>query len=498
MCGFVVSITKTKCINTPDRCIGQDILLRGEDSVTSTITSVGGFYIKIEFAHLFITTPSVVQPIQNLKKTLVINGEIYNYHEMAELLGLDASLTNDSDVFFQYINKFGLKKALTVANGMFSGVLINNETGQFDLFTDHLGKKPLIIWNSLYGWHIGTGIDSNLFKEETNNLRVLSPGSYEFHCENGNLTSKFRYKNENSLDAHASLSKLLESSISLRTNTKKPFAIALSGGLDSSIIAAIVETKLHLKPQYYVVGSSFPDKVIELAKHLNIPNNRLVLVPPPTQSNFKELLFQTCKITKSFNPSIVSNGLSTLLLCQAIKNDGFRILLSGEGADEFFCGYQGMYNGSNNPEKMRSSLVKNLYFTELRRLDLISASCSVEVRCPFLDKRVTQFALCLNAKDLCCVTESTGKIKLRNEFTGLLPDSIVHAPKEPFDITAGIQKLVIDELSNISSSERDALEIVFSEVFGDTPLKYHPYFSHYPAFDKMIDNRKRKYELTYN
>lgn len=403
MCGFVVSITKTKCINTPDGYIGQDILLRGEDYVTSTVIPIDGFFIKIEFAHLFITTPNVVQPIQNLKRTLVINGEIYNYHEMAELLGLDASLTNDSDVFFQFIDKFGLKKALTVANGMFSGVLINNETGKFELFTDHLGKKPLIIWNSQYGWHIGTGIDSNLFKEETNNLRVLSPGGYEFHSENGKLTSTFLYKAKESLDDQASLSKLLESSISLRTNTKKPFAIALSGGLDSSIIAAIVETKLNLKPLYYVVGASFPKKVIELAKHLNIPNNRLVLVTPPNQTNFKELLFQTCKISKSFNPSIVSNGLSTLLLCQAIKKDGLRILLSGEGADEFFCGYQGMYNGNNDPEKMRSSLVKNLYFTELRRLDLISASCSVEVRCPFLDKRVTQFALNIKAKDLCCV-----------------------------------------------------------------------------------------------
>jgi asparagine synthase (glutamine-hydrolysing) len=169
-------------------------------------------------------------------------------------------------------------------------------------------------------------------------------------------------------------------------------------------------------------------------------------------------------------------------------------MLSGEGADEFFCGYQGMYNGRNDTNKMRASLVQDLHFTELRRLDLISASFSIEARCPFLDRRVTQIAMAQDVKNLCDISMNVGKKILRDTYKNLLPHSIINAPKEPFDITSGLQKLVIDELQKTCLSERTALRFIFEKILEESSIVDHSYFSHYPAFDEMIDRRDFKYK----
>ena len=169
-------------------------------------------------------------------------------------------------------------------------------------------------------------------------------------------------------------------------------------------------------------------------------------------------------------------------------------MLSGEGADEFFCGYQGMYNGRNDPATMRANLVQDLHFTELRRLDLISASCSIEARCPFLDRRVTQIAMAHDVQNLCDISLNRGKTILRDTYKCLLPHSIINAPKEPFDITSGLQKLVIDELQKTSMSEREALRLILEQLLERSSIVNHPYFSHYPTFDEMIDRRELKYK----
>jgi asparagine synthase (glutamine-hydrolysing) len=220
----------------------------------------------------------------------------------------------------------------------------------------------------------------------------------------------------------------------------------------------------------------------------------VVLIKPPSENELLKLITDTCRITKSYNPSVISNGLATLLLCKAVQQDGIRVMLSGEGADEFFCGYQGMYNGRNDPAKMRANLIQDLHFTELRRLDLISASCSIEARCPFLDRHVTQIAMAHNVKELCDISMNKGKTILRDTYKYLLPNSIINTPKEPFDITSGLQKLVIDKLQEKSTSERKALKCTFEQILESSSIVNTPYFSHYPTFDKMIDRRELKYK----
>ncbi|MFK5892667.1 MAG: asparagine synthase-related protein [Pseudomonadota bacterium] len=490
MCGFVVSVTKNQV--DLNKKVGNDTLLRGLDRYTSEVHHFDKTYLHFEFSHLFIISPEVNQPLQNTSQVLVLNGEIYNDQELAERLNIDSSKFNDVSIFFQHIERYGLLTTIKLTNGMYSGFLFNKETGHCDIFTDHVGKKPLLVWNSQVGWHIGTGIDTNYVDANTTDIKVMSPGISTFDIKTG-IVSK-EYCHQPTIGDKLSFIEVFEDAISLRIPKKIPFAVALSGGLDSSIIALILETKLCKRARYYVVGESYPHSVLELLEHLNICHSRVVLIKPPSENELLKLIKDTCLITKSYNPSVISNGLATLLLSKTIQQDGIRVMLSGEGADEFFCGYQGMYNGHNDPTKMRASLIKDLHFTELRRLDLISARFSIEARCPFLDHRVTQIAMAHNVKNLCDISMNRGKTILRDAYKNLLPNSIINAPKEPFDITSGLQKLIIDNLQKTSMSERMALKFIFEQIFENFSIVNTPYFSHYPTFDEMIDRRGIKYK----
>lgn len=490
MCGFVVSVTEGQ--SNLNKKVGKDILSRGEDYSSIETIHFNGIPIHFEFSHLFITSPQVVQPLQSMSKILVLNGEIYNYQELAEILGLELNKFNDVGIFFEYIERYGLTQAMTMANGMYSGVLLDKSTGDLRVFTDHVGKKPLLVWNSSMGWHIGTGVDTDYIDIYTNTLDVISPGVSKFDIKTGVVSKE--YLHQYTVANKRSFVDIIESAIALRIPNDIPFAVALSGGLDSSIIAYILEKRLSKSARYYVVADSYPDSVLTLLEHLKVCPSRVVLIKPPTQSELLGLIKKTCEITKSYNPSIISNGLATLLLSKAVQADGIRVLLSGEGADEYFCGYQGMYNDRNDPEKMRACLIENLHYTELRRLDLITASHSIEARCPFLDNRVTQFALTHDVQDLCDISSNVGKTILRDTFKHVLPNSIIHAPKEPFDITSGLQKMVIDELKKISTTERTALRSIFEQIMDNTSIANHHYFSHYPTFDTMIERRELKYK----
>lgn len=492
MCGYVISAQKMQ--NSPAfPGVGMDILARGPDSLVVKEVLVGGVNFFVEFSHLYITSPQRNQPIESDRFLLVLNGEIYNYLELSRRLEINESKLNDTEIFLAHVDHYGLKESLKYSNGMYSGVLIYKETGRCIGFTDHVGKKPLLLWNDSTGWHVGTGLDINYVDEKSSVFQVLVPGIHEIDLGSGR--TKLLYHHQEVPACNMPLVDLLVEAVSVRIPSNQPFAIALSGGLDSSIIAYIVEKQLCLKPDYFVIAEELPEEVISLMNKLAIEHSRVNLIKPSGYIDLMELIIKTCTVVKSYNPSVVSNGVATMLLSKAVHDAGYRVLLGGEGADEFFCGYQAMYNGSHCPEGMRAELVADLHFTELRRLDLICGYHAVEARCPFLDPRVTQRALSLAADTHCNKESKTGKILLRNAYKGLLPDSIIDAHKKPFDITSGIQKKVIDILTAVDKSERNVLKNIFEEIVGSAKIFDNPYFSKYPAFDEMIDIRDKKYQL---
>ena len=314
MCGFVISAQPVSH-PTGFKAVGTDTLARGPDALKSRALQVFNLKFFVEFTHLYITTPAASQPLETNNWLLVINGEIYNYRELASAIHGDADPLNDAQVFFEHFQVFGLKKTLSRAQGMYAGVLINKRTGVCHGFTDHVGKKPLVIWNSSSGWHAGTGIDSRHMDDETTSFQVLPPGIHDISFECG--TTK---KIENKVvwpSPKNGVREIISSAVAARIPAKMPFAVALSGGLDSSIIAYFIEKKLRLAPDYYVVGEDLTKSVNSLIKHLGIDEARVKLIRPSHSEDVLQLVQEVIQIVKSYNPSVVSNGIATMLLAES-------------------------------------------------------------------------------------------------------------------------------------------------------------------------------------
>ena len=122
-----------------------------------------------------------------------------------------------------------------------------------------------------------------------------------------------------------------------------------------------------------------------MEKFLNIKNVKYIEI----STNISELIERVVYFTESYNPSIISNGVGTFLLSKEAKKDNLKIVLTGDGADEVFCGYSIC---KENPKYMRKNILDDLEITELRKIDNISMAHSIELRNPFLDRIIIAFA----------------------------------------------------------------------------------------------------------
>jgi asparagine synthase (glutamine-hydrolysing) len=135
------------------------------------------------------------------------------------------------------------------------------------------------------------------------------------------------------------------------------------------------------------------------------------------------------------------------MAAERMRDDGFRVALCGEGADELFCGYAPLEIafGANDPQAraVREETLSLMHRVSLQRVDRTSMHCQIEMREPFLDPAIASYALSLEASAL--VREMNGlpvgKQPLRDLYALYpddLPDSIRHRSKVPIGEGAGL------------------------------------------------------------
>lgn len=306
------------------------------------------------------------------------NGEIYN----ADLLEKQYHLLRNSDcdthVIAPLFAQLG-EQVLSELDGFYSGVIYQLETDSILLFRDHMGKKPLFYGHA----------NNNLFV--VSELKALQNidwfeqvplGISQLDLATGTLTQIARHQQLTSTTSN--LLSAMEQAV-IKRLPKQPFGVFLSGGLDSSIIAAI--TCQHRQDvTYFTLGDSDSIDVAmveRLVKHLGL--KQVIYIPLPSEQKLPGLIDKVLYTTESYNPSIISNGLATYLLAQAAQRKDLKVVLTGEGADELFAGYHEQLS-EKEWQVIRTKLITDMHFTELRRLDKCSMAHSIEARCPFLDR----------------------------------------------------------------------------------------------------------------
>ena len=402
MCGISGLITKNysyKELFEDINLMRNEISHRGPDYSDAWIDTELG----ISFAHNRLSivdlSSSGNQPMKSKNGNLIIsfNGEIYNYKEIKEFLNkefVDNSFwngTSDTEVLLTAIEFLGLNKTLELVRGMFAFALYNKENREIILVRDRFGEKPLY-WgfvknknnnsrNIVFGSELKAfkalkyfdnnlsnkgimqylnygyisaplSIYENIFQLPPGNLIRISQNkfieNYEYQPEPENWykfldkeSAKIIDKSDHEITIH--LENLLIKSISDQNNADVPICTFLSGGIDSSIVATLLQKIRNEKINTLTI--SFPDYdesskffnegpfASRIAKHLGTNHNDI----PITSKEALEIIPKMSEIYSE--PFSDSSQIATYLLCKATKESSYKVALTGDGADELFGGY---------------------------------------------------------------------------------------------------------------------------------------------------------------
>ncbi|TNC84178.1 MAG: hypothetical protein CSH37_11870 [Thalassolituus sp.] len=454
--------------------------------------------LAIGFARLAINDPSAAggQPFVYGDFVSAVNGEIFNSVPLRSRYRLELSSDNDCHVIPALLLQQGIN-AVTELDGFFAGVIYDQKNHRLYCLRDPVGKKPLFVGRSGNEVFVSSELKA---LDRVDEFQEVPSGVCQLNLLTGELTPVVT----NTLAAHAGITmpyaeklshlrNLLTNAVNKRLPAaQEPFGVFLSGGLDSSIVSALIHAQRQNAVYYTLSSGDAEDEyyVRLLADTLGLPALRVV--PLPAADELNALIRSLVHTTESFNPSVISNGLCTYLLAQAASKDGLKVVLSGEGADELFGGYH--YFSADGPwQETRAQLIADLRNTELRRVDLTCMAHGIETRCPFMDRDLVTWAMGLRYGDLYrrSATEKRNKLILREAMEACLPDEIVWRNKVSCDVGSGMRQRVVGHLRREHSSEREALKAIWKEQFAERypSQDAHPYFSAYPVFDDLIDRR---------
>lgn len=424
------------------------------------------------------------QPYFSRDKRYVIiyNGEIYNFLELAKKYDITLKSGCDTELILELSIKIGFEKALKQFNGMFAYVIFDTVTKEFFAARDRLGVKPLyfcrngrdIIFSSeicaILPLIDKVEID-DIGLRQYRKLRAFFNGHTIYkqiemfpagcYMKNREIKRYWSLPNgEQSPPGDEELRDLVLSAIAYRQVSDVPVGSYLSGGLDSTIVAA-VSKELHT----YTIG--FPEhnefSYARLAADKIGTWHHEVVV---TEKDFYEAAYDMVKYRKE--PLSVPNEVLIFLMTREVKKNN-TVILSGEGADELFFGYDRIFRwansvsefdirkfselysyGSNDDIEIVESVIEPFYgfgkpinivaaFFQiahlhglLRRLDNASMMCSVEARAPFTDYRLAErLAGCPFEWKM---SDDIVKAPLKRIFKDIVPKAIIERPKIGFPV----------------------------------------------------------------
>jgi len=494
MCGVVVVIGKNSK-EVAKKSLDK-IVHRGGDAYT--ILTIGE--MSMGFTRLAINdqSPKGEQPFSFDNYIGLFNAEIYNYKILTKKYQLKPIGKSDSEVILPLYQKFK-ENTLELLDGFFSGVIYDKKEKQIVLLRDYIGKKPLFFAYDKERQYIVSELKA---LPEIEYFETIPKGISRLENRKIHLIRKHRdssLQREKNL-LKESIYKAVEKRVFGVENMQ--FGVFLSGGLDSSIIAMLINKLVDPdNVHYYCIADPKSEdlKHINIMKQfLNINDDAISYIDLPSDNKLEEVIKEVVYATESINPSIISNGIGAYLLSKRANQDGIKVVITGDGADEIFMGYQNRdtVNERSNWKRLQKDFIDDLHLTELRRVDLACMANSVEIRCPFLDKRVYEIALNLDYSDFFGKNSSSlNKIILRDIFKDELPQEIVNRKKVSFDVGSGLQKIVVNLCTKEKLSEVEYLHKIWNGFFSKNLSKVddNPYFWSYPQFNSVIPKRGEKY-----
>lgn len=439
MCGIAgfIALEKNISADTGVRAVSKmaDALAhRGPDASGVWSDAASGVFFSHRRLSIIDLSENGAQPMHSASGRFVLtyNGEIYNFRDLAKKLeaqGVSFRGHSDTEVLLESFAHFGIERTIAQIKGMFAIALWDRAQKTLTLIRDHLGKKPL---------YCGFAEGKFLFASELKSFRAVLSGTPEigrsaltsymrfgfipapatiyrgiYKLKPGHLMTlragdhrappelmKPYWQIGDHIDAREKLDpekleKILERAVAERMISDVPLGAFLSGGIDSSLIAALMQKQSARPIQTYCIGfeeAKFDESphAYAVAKHLGTDHLTHIVTAAETREIIPALPDMYDE------PFADYSQIPTYHVCKAARRNAV-VALSGDGGDEVFCGYsryfmtQRLYNAARAiPGPVKSLIAAGLLAAPESLLDLL----------PMGGRRLHSIARFLDAGDI--------------------------------------------------------------------------------------------------
>jgi len=362
---------------------------------------------------------------------LICNGEIYNHKELTEIINITPKSKSDCEVIIHLYKKYGINQTLQMLDGVFAFVLVDTNNKNIFVVRDTYGVRPLFV--STFKTKISISDNqlkydnSFVFASEMKSLINIGKDVYEEKISQfkPGCVSTFKYNNENYIkhiddksfsspnsfstlnnnnskkDVLENIYKKLYRAVEKRVdNTERPIACLLSGGLDSSLIAALVK-QIH-KGELHTWSIGFEGsedlKYAQLvADHIGSRHHSIQV----SEEEFLSAIPDVINSIESYDTTTVRASVGNWLISKKIKEfSDAKVIFNGDGADEVMGGYLYFHEAPDSIDfdKECRKLLSDIHYFDVLRSDRSISSHGLEARTPFLDREFVQYYLSINYK----------------------------------------------------------------------------------------------------
>ncbi|KAM9306173.1 asparagine synthetase [glutamine-hydrolyzing] isoform 1-T3 [Pholidichthys leucotaenia] len=513
MCGIWALFGSDECLSV--QCTGaMKIAHRGPDAfrfenVNCFTNCCFGFHRLAIVDQLYGMQPLRIKKFPYL--WLCYNGEIYNHHTLQKQFEFDHQTKMDGEVLLHLYDRFGIKKMASLLDGVFAFILLDTANRKIHLGRDTYGVRPLFKFLTDDGFLAVcseakglTGITHAMTTPA--NIVPFLPGYFEvfdlkpngkvesiqmeqFHC----CTQEPSHAMYDSVEmvptssgeeaVKSNIRMLFENAVRKRLMAHRRIGCLLSGGLDSSLVAAMLvklakEEKLRYPVQTFSIGSDDSPDILaarKVAAHIGSEHHEVNFTAEEGIQALEEVIFYL----ETYDITTIRASVGMYLVSKYIreKTDSV-VIFSGEGSDELTQGYIYFHKAPSPKAASEDSirLLKELYLFDVLRADRTTAAHGLELRVPFLDHRFTAYYLSL-PEEMRTPKHGVEKYLLRDSFKGLnlIPEEILWRRKEAFS----------DGVMSVKKSWYSCLQEHLESMVNDDQMeKAHKTFPHNPPHTK--------------
>jgi asparagine synthase (glutamine-hydrolysing) len=458
MCGIFAVIGKYDKEEVVDSC--KKLRPRGPDD--SKYLALDNVFLGFHRLKIMDMGDSGNQPFDIDDVLLICNGEIYNYLDLKTKYNIKTTGNSDCEIIIHLYRKIGIINTVKQLDGVFAFFLYDKRYKQFFVARDYLGVRPLFIGHS----PDCITFSSEMKAIECDEVKPFPPG----HClVDYSLQSYFNIRNvlkqitDKDEMTHCDLVRyFLDRAVEKRMMSERPIGCFLSGGLDSSLICALVQKRSSQPIHTFSIGMEGSHDLVyarRVAEMLGTHHHEVLFNITDAFYSLDELI----RTIESYDVTTIRASLPQYLLSKYIRDDtDVTVVFSGEGADEHFAGYKYLQYAANENvlDKELFSLLHNLYQFDVLRTDRTTAACGLEVRVPFLDKHFVKYSMSIPTKYKMVNTDRMEKFLLRKAFDNptdpYIPPDVLWRRKDAFSdsVGANLRTGLMDKIDNIITPDQ--------------------------------------------